>query len=225
MLVVSLFYIGSATRRWWPAGPQKFMVLYHIPWYFTLKKRNPNFRSISRRMTSRYDGRVWFQNYFHSQHPWLSTNYFKYLQVPLPHLSHPPILWLPPPCSPVGIFTSNLESVTNFLERLALETSSIPHRISLFVVWPTCSLFCTAIWPPWRHASACLTLLEYHHLILFPVLPLEKGRRVLGTRLATSCPLLAAGVCKYPKRLFPASRRFFYHVVMCSYWIVLYHNR
>ena len=36
-----------------------------------------------------------------------------------------------------------------------------------------------------------------------------------------SCPLLDAGVCKYPKGLFPASRRFFYHVVMCSYWIVL----
>ena len=117
MLVVSLFYIGSATRRWWPAGPQKFMVVYHITLYFTLKKRNPNFRSISRRMTSRYDGRVWFQNYFHSQHPWLSTNYFTYLQVPLPHLSHPPILWHPPPCPPVGIFTSNLESVTNFLEQ------------------------------------------------------------------------------------------------------------
>ena len=53
MLVVSLFCIGSATRRWWPAGPQKFMVVYHITLYFTLKKRNPNCRSISRRMTSR----------------------------------------------------------------------------------------------------------------------------------------------------------------------------
>ena len=63
------------------------------------------------------------------------------------------------------------------------------------------------------------------NLVSSPSLPLEKGRRVLGTRLATSCPLLAAGVCKYPKRLFPASRRFFYHVVMCSYWIVLYHCR